>query len=258
VDTTLRITLQIADMLLKDEMARSGRHMFRWRSYLPLVPLLGVVYGLAHFSYLGDSEVLDVIWELLCLAVATCGLALRVLTVGFVPAHTSGRNTLKQNADVLNTTGAYSIVRHPLYLGNFFIWLGIALFPHDPWVVLVAVLAFWVYYERIMLAEEEFLQFRFGAAFTAWAGRSPAFLPAFRNWVPPALPFSGRTVLARESGTWFATIATFFALELAGDFFAGQAPHVDLGWLLLFLAGLLAYIVLRWMKKHDRLDVEGR
>ena len=245
-------------MILKDEMARSGRYLFRWRSYLPLLPLLFVVYGLAHFSYLGDSEVLDVVWEVLCLGVAACGLALRVLTVGFVPARTSGRNTMQQEAGNLNTTGMYSIVRHPLYLGNFLIWLGIALFPHDPWVVLVAVLVFWVYYERIMLAEEDFLQSRFGAAFTTWAGRTPAFLPAFRNWVPPALPFSGRTVLARENGTWFATIATFFALELAGDFFAGQKPRVDLGWLLLFVAGLVGYIVLQWMKKHHRLDIDGR
>ena len=245
-------------MILKDEMARSGRYLFRWRSYLPLLPLLCVVYGLAHFSYLGDSEVLDAIWELLCLAVATCGLALRVLTVGFVPAHTSGRNTMQQKAGNLNTTGMYSIVRHPLYLGNFLIWLGIALFPHDPWVVLVAVLSFWVYYERIMLAEEEFLQSRFGAAFSAWAERTPAFLPAYRNWMPPALPFSWRATLARENSTWFATIATFFALELAGDLFAGQKPQVDLGWLLLFVAALVGYIVLRWMKKHHRLDIDGR
>ncbi len=73
-----------------------------------------------------------------------------------------------------------------------------------------------------------------------------------------ALPFSWRAILARENSTWFATIATFFALELAGDFFAGQKPHVDLGWLLLFSAGLVVYIVLHWMKKHHRLHIDGR
>jgi protein-S-isoprenylcysteine O-methyltransferase Ste14 len=245
-------------MILKDEMARSGRTLFRWRSYVPLFVLLVVAYGLANFHYLGDSEVLDVVWELVCLTVAACGLGFRALTVGFAPAHTSGRNTKRQEAASLNATGMYSIVRHPLYLGNFLIWLGITLFPHDPWVVLVAVLAFWVYYERIMLAEEDFLESRFGAAFSEWAERTPAFLPAFRNWVPPGLPFSWRATLARENSTWFATIATFFALELAGDFFAGRDPSVDLGWLLLFSAGLTAYIVLRWMKKHHRLDVDGR
>ena len=245
-------------MLLKDEMARSGRTLFRWRSYVPLFVLLVVAYGLTNFRYLWDSEVLDVVWELLCLSVAACGLGFRALTVGFVPAHTSGRNTKRQDAASLNTTGMYSIVRHPLYLGNFLIWLGIALFPHNSWVVLVAVLAFWVYYERIMLAEEDFLQSRFGAAFSEWAERTPAFRPAFRNWVPPALPYSWRATLGRENSTWFATITTFFALELAGDFFAGQDPNVDLGWLLLFSAGLTAYIVLQWMKRHHRLDVEGR
>ena len=33
--------------------------------------------------------------------------------------NTSGRNTHDQVADSLNTSGIYSIVRHPLYVGNF-------------------------------------------------------------------------------------------------------------------------------------------
>ena len=46
-------------------------------------------------------------------------------------------------------------------------------------------LVFWLYYERIMLAEEEFLRARYGKAFDDWAARTPAFLPNFRHWVPP-------------------------------------------------------------------------
>ncbi|MGC9453013.1 MAG: methyltransferase family protein, partial [Oceanipulchritudo sp.] len=50
---------------------------------------------------------------------------------------TSGRNTKQQVAYSLNTTGFYSVVRNPLYLGNFFMYLGIALFTHHWWLVLV-------------------------------------------------------------------------------------------------------------------------
>ncbi len=52
------------------------------------------------------------------------GLALRVIVVGHAPYGTSGRNTREQVADTLNTTGMYSIVRHPLYLANYLIILG--------------------------------------------------------------------------------------------------------------------------------------
>ena len=245
-------------MSLKDEMTRSGAYLFRWRSYLPLlfVPVFGL--ALRNFNYLGGSERLDHVWEVLCFAVAASGLLLRALTVGYVPARTSGRNTKQQKADTLNTTGMYSTVRHPLYLGNFLIWLGAALFAHTCWLLLIAILAFAAYYERIMLAEEDFLRTRFGAEFEDWAKRTPAFIPAFSNWKPPALPFSWKSVLARENPAWFATIVTLFSLEVIGDFFMGKMPHFDPGWLLLLFAGTLTYTVLRWIKKRRLLSVDGR
>ena len=51
---------------------------------------------------------------------------IRIYTVGTTPAGTSGRNRDKQIAEKLNKTGVYSIIRHPLYLGNLLIWLGVA------------------------------------------------------------------------------------------------------------------------------------
>jgi protein-S-isoprenylcysteine O-methyltransferase Ste14 len=221
--------------------------------FLPIV-----VPAMKDFDYFGGSESLDHLWEVICLAFAATGLLVRVLTVGYAPADTSGRNTREQKATALNTTGLYSIVRHPLYLGNFLIWLGVSLFPHLWWFALIAILAFWIYYERIMFAEEEFLRTKFGAAFEEWAAQTPAFFPDLRGWRSPILAFSWKTALAREYSTLFATIVTFFFLEVAGDFFAGKMPHVDLGWLLLLAVGCVVYILLRWMKKRKLLWVDGR
>jgi len=67
--------------------------------------------------------------ELIFLGVSILGETIRIFTVGYAPRNTSGRNTIAgQIADELNTSGIYSLVRHPLYLGNFFIWLGPVLF----------------------------------------------------------------------------------------------------------------------------------
>jgi len=245
-------------MALKDEYANSGSYLFRWRSYIPLLFLPIVVLALKDFDYLGGSESLDHLWEVTCLAFGASGLLVRVLTVGYAPAGTSGRNTKEQKAATLNTTGLYSIVRHPLYLGNFLIWLGVSLFPHLWWFALIAILAFWIYYERIMFAEEEFLRTKFGAAFEEWAAQTPAFIPNLRSWRSPTLAFSWKTALAREYSTLFATIVMFFFLEAAGDFFAGKMPHVDFGWLLLLAVGCVIYILVRWMKKRKLLSVDGR
>ena len=53
------------------------------------------------------------------------GFLFRAWAIGTTPAGTSGRNTKEQVAEVLNSTGIYSIVRHPLYVGNYFMWIGI-------------------------------------------------------------------------------------------------------------------------------------
>ena len=73
--------------------------------------------------------------------------------------NTSGRNTSEgQVADTINQTGMYSMVRHPLYVGNFIMWLGIALFTASIWFVLLFIAVYWLYYERIMYAEEQFMR----------------------------------------------------------------------------------------------------
>lgn len=245
-------------MRLKDEIVRSGNYLFRWRSYLPLLFLPFVVLALRDSGYFLESEWYNDLWGMFCFAVAVVGLTVRVLTVGHVSTQTSGRNTKQQLANALNTTGIYSTVRHPLYFGNFLIWLGVALFPHSWWLVMVAVLVFWVYYERIMLAEEDFLATKFGTEYETWAGRTNAFIPTLRNWQPPTLPFSWKFVLSRENSSLFATVVTFFLLELSRNFFAGKALYVDLGWILFFTAGVVVYTFLRWLKKRKLLSVEGR
>lgn len=48
----------------------------------------------------------------------------------------------------------YSIVRNPLYFGNLLIAIGLALLPGVWWLLLIVGLAFFIYYERIIAAEE--------------------------------------------------------------------------------------------------------
>lgn len=93
-----------------------------------------------------------------------------MITVGYTPKKTSGRNTKKgQVADYLNTKGMYSIVRNPLYLGNFFMGLGIFLFLCIWWVEFIYTLVFMLYYERIIFAEEQFLVKKFKQQYMEWA-----------------------------------------------------------------------------------------
>jgi len=245
-------------MALRDEFEREGEWLFRWRSYLPLVLLTIVLGALQSFHYPYQSHVLDQAWELVCLGIAFFGLGIRALTVGFVPPRTSGRNTGGQVADVLNTTGMYSLMRHPLYFGNFWMWLGVSMFLRVWWCGLIVMLAFFLFYERVILAEESFLRRKFGAGFEAWASRTPAFWPRFRLWQRPALPFSMRTVLKRENSSFFAVIALCTLLESAGTIAAEGSFSLDPLWAGIFLGGLAVYATLKALKKLKVLSAPGR
>lgn len=244
---------------LREELEASGRWLFRRRGYLPLLLLPALFFALREFDYPRGSHQLDVVWELICLSVGLLGLGVRIATVGFVPEGTSSRDTTTPTATVLNTTGIYSLVRHPLYLGNFLMWLAPTLLPRSLALLVFVALAFWLYYERIMLAEEEFLRRTFGEAFEEWARRTPTFLPNLRRWQRPALRFSWRTVLRREYSGFFALIATLTTVELAAEYARAGALHLDMYWRILFLASVITYAVLRLLKRRTRaLHVRGR
>ena len=115
-------------MKLDDHFEKSGNWLFRWRSYLPLL-LLGLsLASLREFKYPGGSHVWDLVWELFSSILGFLGVAIRAYAVGCAPQRTSGRNVREQVADSLNITGVYSILRHPLYLGNTLMWFSVALF----------------------------------------------------------------------------------------------------------------------------------
>jgi hypothetical protein len=116
-----------------------------------------------------------------------------------------------------------------------------------------------LYYERIILAEEAFLREKYGKDYLDYAKDTPAFIPNFKNWKPPSLPFSFRHIIKREYSGFFAMIASFTVLEFVGDYIITGKIIIDKVWLCLFLGGFGVYITLRTLKKKTRiLHVEGR
>ncbi|MGB8993566.1 MAG: isoprenylcysteine carboxylmethyltransferase family protein [Desulfobaccales bacterium] len=235
-------------MALQEEFAKTGEYFFRWRSYLPL--LLAGLFILALLHQRSGQR--HPVWDLVCLAISLMGEGVRFFTVGFVPRGTSGRNTLRQVADVLNTTGMYAVVRNPIYLGNFIIWVGLSLFMRSWWFTTLIVLLFTVFYERIMFAEEAFLREKFGDTFMQWAEHTPAMIPRFKNWRPPSLPFSWKSAIKREYGSFFAIIVTFTALELLAGLFSQGKLTLDAIWLKLFIGSGVLYLVIRYLKKKTQ------
>jgi hypothetical protein len=181
-----------------------------------------------------------------------------------VPAGTSGRNATAQRAHHLNTKGMYSIVRNPLYLGNFVIILGLLLSIKVWWLVLLGAMTFFIYMERIILTEEKFLEDNYGEPYKEWRARTPVILPDFKLWQAPDMTYSWKTVLKREYPGFIAIGVAFFITEFITDiFFEGEALREwvvdDMVWPIMLALFLAIGLTLRHLKKHTNiLKVEGR
>ena len=249
-------------MALQEEFESQGNFLFKHRSYLPLtivvVALVVFVDNKVSGNFVQDSTYKLV--EYLSLIVSLFGLGIRVYSVGHTPANTSGRNTKEgQLADELNISGIYSTVRHPLYLGNFFMWLGAAILTVNVWFVVAFALLYWVYYERIMYAEEQFLRRKFGKSYTDWADSTPAFIPSGKNITPSIYPFSIRKVLKKEKNGLLAIFVLLFLFHNIGESIENMSFTVDFGWISygLLATGVL-YLLLKVQKRSKWLNEAGR
>ena len=246
-------------MALREDFESTGNWLFRWRSYLPIAVIGMFLLAMLDYQYPWQQHGLTYVWEGLCLLVSFLGFAIRIVTIGHTPKNTSGRNTKEQIADSLNTSGIYATVRNPLYLGNFFMALGMAMFPQLWWLVLLYCLIFWLYYERIIFAEEAFLRHKFGDAYLQWANTTPVFIPRLRQYSKAQLPFSLRNVLKREYNGFFAIVAMFVLLKTFGIWIVEGQLRLDPYYAILLGVGFALWLVLRTIKKTTTwLHVDGR
>ncbi len=251
--------------MLCDTLERLGAWLFRWRSYLPFLVLLLALFFLRDIAQRRlHGEYIEHQWMFLCYAVSMLGVLSRALIVGFVPRNTSGRNTRAQKAASLNTTGAYSLVRHPIYVANYLVFAGFVLVFRSPELFILATLLYALYYLPIMMAEERFLFETFGPQYRDYASRTNAVLPSFHHWKRPALPFSLRTVIRREASTLLLASFIFAAFDAAEDLLIEREAlntwlRDEWFWPRSFLLIAALYLIARHLKRHTSLLVaQGR
>ncbi|MCX6301566.1 MAG: isoprenylcysteine carboxylmethyltransferase family protein [Bacteroidia bacterium] len=245
-------------MALVHEFENSGNWLFKRRGWLPVFM---VVAGIV-MMYLGNRQaiIFDLRDEMIFLGISLFGEAIRIITVGFAAKNTSGRNTAAgQIADELNVTGVYSIVRHPLYVGNFFMWLGPVLFLKSAWFTVVFCLVYWLYYERIMFAEEQYLRRKFSEEYDRWSEKVSAFIPFTFKFIKPKLPFSMRNVLSREYNSLVNIFLIFTVLDFCRNYFLTEKFFFTQTWIYSLAGAAIIWIIVRSIHKYTKwLEVKGR
>jgi len=242
-------------MAIREEIKKQGDWLFRLRSYLPLFLIPIFIYFIRNVGRIENTygDKIEDLYEAICIIISFSGLFLRCIISGYAPEGTSGRNVTGQYAKTLNTTGIYSLMRHPLYLANFIIFLGIILFLESLWISVICTVVFWFYYERIIFAEEEFLRKRFDIQYLEWAKKTHAFVPNFKNWQKPSLRFSFKKVLRKEYSGFFAIVVIATLLEFLAPIFIEGKVSLGLAWRIFFITGLTIYLILIILKTKTKL-----
>ena len=239
-------------MKLLDQFVQDGDRLFRWRSYLPLVLIPLVFAGVLTASPPFSTRAAERLWELASVLVALLGLGVRVWAVGSAPEGTSERSTVNPRATELRTRGPYSLVRHPLYVANGLMALGVFLFPGVWCLPLVLAPVFLLYYERIAVREEAFLLERFGVEFDAWAARVPACVPSFGAYARSTLPFSWKKVLRHEFHGLMVIAAGVLVIDALQETRRAGTVLADAVWLWFAGASAVLFVLFIALKRRTR------
>jgi len=171
--TTARRPPSASETLVSDaEQTRAaalGAVLFRNRGWLP-VPFVAV--PLLAPSQLGPGQ--HVMAWIVGALLVVFGEAFRLAGVAAAGTVTRRRSRTVQR---LVTYGIFSWMRNPLYVGNFFAWLGVVVASGVLWFLPVAAMLFAVEYTLIVRYEEGVLESIFGDEYLAYRARTPRWLP---------------------------------------------------------------------------------
>jgi protein-S-isoprenylcysteine O-methyltransferase Ste14 len=233
-------------MLLKDRLNDIGNLLFRYRGYQFFIYFIAAFLGWKHSFITKDNFY----YELICLVITILGMLIRAFTVGYVSIGTSGRNCHEQEAEELNTTGLYSIVRNPLYIGNYFIFLGVVMLTQDLRTTLIISIVYWIFYTPIILTEEAFLLEKFKAQYLNYTKEVNCLIPMFKNFKKPANKFSLHMVLMREHDTLLTTVLLFLATETIMEYAQLRKFQIDTFYIVFLILTVIIFSILKYIKKY--------
>jgi protein-S-isoprenylcysteine O-methyltransferase Ste14 len=160
---------------------------FGWIEWVTSIePLLLLVVGAWLFRSIGVSEfptVSRTIAAVIGAGLVVIGWGVIIWTFISWPSIFAGHGVLHDHR--LITTGAYGVVRHPVYLGAILIWVGLALaFTH---VVTFALAGLYVIptYVLYLRSEEAMMLVRFGDQYRDYQDRVPSLVPRLVRQKPP-------------------------------------------------------------------------
>ncbi len=226
--------------MITDRQLNQGNFLFRYRGILPVPIILGSIL----FYYFNTNLISDIQY-IVCLTISLSGLLVRMLTIGFVYNKTSGKNTKKQIAEKLNTSGIYSLLRNPLYLANYLNWLGVVLLLSNELITLIVSSLFGILYYKIILVEENFLLQKFKEEYKSYCSNTPRILPSFKTWKKPINNFNLKKSLVNIKNGLLSISLLFFIINSIENYKV-DSEIINTNWTFcLMIFSLIFYIYMK-------------
>jgi protein-S-isoprenylcysteine O-methyltransferase Ste14 len=141
-------------------------------------------------------------------AIALPGSLLRLWAAGHI-----------EKGKVLTQGGPYAFTRNPLYLGSFFMALGIIIAGQGYWLLPAFAVFFVIFYFPVMRAEEQELLAGYGEQFIEYSKKVPLFIPAFRKNGNPSSAFLWSRVIRNREHRTIAGLAVAEAILILQSLF---------------------------------------
>jgi protein-S-isoprenylcysteine O-methyltransferase Ste14 len=235
---------------------RLGNFFFRYRNILFIFLYLLLFLPspeLIRKSVFGDAYYLYALIGGLLITIS--GQLIRGATIGLAYIVRGGQHK-KVYAEGLVTTGIFTHVRNPLYIGNVLMLWGAGVFANSLIFSIFIMPLFLYIYQCIILAEEEFLRSKFGLVFVDYTKKVNRWIPNLKGvrHTFSAMKFNWRRWLIKEYGTQFVWLLGL-ALILLYKYpdLIGTDPMTKRRYVIVCVLVLgLYYLAIRYMKKSRR------
>jgi protein-S-isoprenylcysteine O-methyltransferase Ste14 len=228
-----------------------GNFLFRHRNYI--FPILYLILFIPSPAIFDDFYIPVIIG----LSVALFGQAIRILTIGLVYIIRGGRHR-QIYAKELVTDGIFAHCRNPLYLGNILIITGLGIMSNSLVSLLIFLPLFVFAYQAIVIAEENFLNDRFGPQYKNYLKRVNRWVPNLKgigNTINSST-FKWRRVIVKEYNSIYIwlTGAVLLILKNYRSYSTAQNFHKSLPFFILVIFSLtVCYSIVRYLKKSLKL-----
>ena len=230
-----------------DWKLKIGNFLFKHRSFTP-VPLIILVFIIFRPIDPGEKNILV---NLVGLLISLLGESVRIIAVGYAHEGTSGRESYLR-ADSLNISGIYSIVRNPLYIGNFFIFTGLVIVFSNIFALFAFIIFLILQYYFVVLAEENFLKEKYGKDFETYCRRVRRIIPTFKDYRENQNPFNLKKVVFKENDSVFNMLVMYILVLLYKEKAFTDSISRPFVYIIPGVILMAAYIIVKIIKRRGR------